>query len=130
MSITPFGDAARIAALALFAGIARVAALRFFENEIDGTAAPRSRALEVHRTYIQNTLEQFVLLLAAHLAFAASEPAERLPLLPLLVTLFLIGRATFWIGYLHSPPARAFGFATTFYPTLTLLIYTAVRIAG
>jgi hypothetical protein len=118
------------AALALFAGIARVAALRFFDDEVDGTAAPRSHALEVHRAYIQNTLEQLVLLLAAHLGFAASEPAERLPLLPLLVTLFLIGRAAFWIGYLHSPPSRAFGFAATFYPTLVLLLYTAARIAG
>jgi hypothetical protein len=117
------------AALALFAGIARVAAQRFFGGEIDGSVAPRARSLEIHRTYIQNTLEQFVLLLIAHLAFAAVEPAEHLRLLPVLVALFLLGRAAFWIGYFASPPARAFGFAATFYPTVAVLLYAAGRIA-
>lgn len=118
------------AALALLAGIARVAAQRFFENEIDGSVAPHTRSLEIHRTYIQNTTEQFLLLLVAHLAFAAVEPASRLRLLPLLVALFLIGRAAFWIGYFHSPPSRAFGFGTTFYPTIGVLVYDVLRLAS
>ncbi|MDX2165953.1 MAG: MAPEG family protein [Deltaproteobacteria bacterium] len=118
------------AALALFAGIAAVARYRFFENEIDGTLAPRAHRLDVHRAYIQNTLEQLALLLVAHLAFAASQPAERLRLLPVLVGLFLLGRAAFWLGYLHSAPARAFGFALTFYPTAVLLVYDALRIGS
>jgi hypothetical protein len=45
---------------------------------------------------------------------AIADVARRPPLL----TLFCIGRLTFWLGYRHGAPWRAFGCATTFYPTV------------
>ena len=55
-------------------------------------------------------------------------PPERLQLIPLLVGLFLIGRVAFWWGYLRSPPARAFGFGTTFYSTVAVFLYVGVSL--
>ena len=80
------------------------------------------------RAYIQNTTEQLLLLLVAHAGLALVLPVESLSLIPLLVALFLVGRITFWAGYLRSAPARAFGFATTFYPTVAVLFYVAFRL--
>ena len=45
-----------------------------------------------------------------------------------LVMLFVIGRVTFWVGYHYSGPARAFGFGTTFYPTVAVYIFLLSRI--
>lgn len=118
------------AATALFAGIARIAAARFFTNEIDGSVAPRARALEIDRAYLTNTTEQLLLLVFAHVGLALVVAEHGLALIPILVTLFLVGRVTFWLGYRHSAPARAFGFGTTFYPTAACLVYAAFRLAG
>lgn len=119
------------AGLALLAGVARVAGQRFFSNQIDGSVPAEGRALQVNRTYIQNTTEQLLLLVLAHSALSLVLQAEALPLIPLLVFLFLIGRATFWAGYLRSAPARAFGFGTTFYPTVAVFLYVGLRfVAG
>lgn len=80
--------------------------------------APPSSRLAPRVAILQNTLEQCVLAVGAHLALAVVLRGEELRLLPLLVALFAIGRAAFWIGYRGGAPGRAFGFATTFYPTV------------
>lgn len=118
------------AALALFAGIARIAAARFFTNEIDGSVAARARTLEIDRAYLTNTSEQLLLLVFAHVGVALVVAEPELVMIPILVALFLVGRVTFWLGYHHSAPARAFGFGTTFYPTVACLVYAAVRLAS
>jgi uncharacterized membrane protein YecN with MAPEG domain len=38
--------------------------------------------------------------------------------------MFFIGRLAFFAGYAKGAPARAFGFAFTFYPTILLTIGT------
>ena len=72
-----------------------------------------SPALAVRRANLQNTLEQTVLASGAHLILAAVLRDEELVLIPLLILLFLAGRAAFAIGYAKSPIARAFGMAMT-----------------
>jgi hypothetical protein len=86
--------------------------------------------LQVNRAVLQNTMEQLLLLLVAHAGLALALDGPALRVIPVLVTLFLLGRITFWAGYLRSPPARAFGFATTFYPTAAALLYAATRLAA
>lgn len=72
-----------------------------------------SPAIAIRRANLQNTLEQTVLVVGAHMALATVLRAEELVLIPLLVLLFLVGRGTFAIGYARSPIARAFGMAVT-----------------
>src|SRR6185503_18536006 len=133
----PIGDneAARLAfaarwllvpALCLLAGIGLTANRRFFiEDAIDGSPAPQSNALQINLRYNQNTLEQTVLAAIAWSGLALALPHERLGLIPLLAIFFATGRATFWLGYLIAPWARAFGLGLTFYPTVAALIWLA-----
>ncbi|MGH7925978.1 MAG: MAPEG family protein [Candidatus Binatus sp.] len=116
------------AALCLLAGVGKIANRRFFVAEaIGGDASP---SIEIDRRYLQNTLEQLVLAIVAHLALVTIVAPESIRAVAVLVMLFVIGRVTFWIGYHYSGPARAFGFATTFYPTVAVYVFVASRIVG
>ncbi|MBL4800651.1 MAG: MAPEG family protein [Emcibacter sp.] len=117
------------AALMLLFGIIAVAGQRFLSAEaIKGETAGLSSAITINLRYVQNTLEQLVLLVIAHMAYAATVDSEQMKLIPLLVSLFIVGRISFWIGYHQNALSRAFGFAVTFYPTLFIMIYTSWRI--
>jgi MAPEG family protein len=116
------------AALCLLAGVGAIANRRFFiPDAIGGGPTP---SLEIEQRYLENTLEQLVLAMVAHLALVVVVPDDSIRAVAILVMLFVIGRATFWIGYHISGPARAFGFATTFYPTVAVYVYVVSRIAG
>ena len=49
-------------------------------------------------------------------------------LIPILATLFVLGRIAFGIGYLKEPIERAFGLGVTMYPTIAVLIYDVYRV--
>lgn len=116
------------AALCLVAGVAKIANRRFFiPDAIEGDSSPK---IEIDRRYLQNTLEQLVLAVVAHLALVTILPAASIRAVAVLVMMFVIGRVTFWIGYHYSGPARAFGFATTFYPTVAVYVFVVSRIAA
>jgi len=113
-------------ALCLLAGVGVIANRRFFLPE--AIAGGPSPSLEIEQRYVENTLEQSVLAMVAHLALVVVVPDDSIRAVAILVVLFVIGRATFWIGYHISGPARAFGFATTFYPTVAAYVYVVSRI--
>jgi len=75
-------------------------------------AAPSSR-LAVPAAVLQNSLEQTVLAIGAHLALATVLRGEEMILLPVLVVLYLLGRAAFALEYARGAAARAFGMALT-----------------
>jgi len=119
-----------VPAACLFVGIGFIANRRFLsEDAIDGGASPGHAGMIASR-YVQNTLEQAVLASLIWLALAAIEPARAAILVPMLATLFGVGRIAFWIGYLLAPWGRAFGFGLTFYPTVVAFIWLIVRIVG
>ena len=78
-----------------------------------GAPAP---SIEIDQRYLQNTMEQLVLALVAHLALVTIVAPESIRAVAVLVMLFVIGRITFWFGYHRSGPARAFGFGTPSIP--------------
>ncbi len=104
----------------LLAGVVRVARMRFFSpQDMEGAGLTvESAPIKAERAVLQNTLEQVVLAIGAHLALATLLPAEDLGLIPTLVAVFAVGRLAFWLGYGHGASQRAFGFGTTFYPTV------------
>ncbi|HEY4944150.1 MAG TPA: MAPEG family protein [Rhizomicrobium sp.] len=113
----------------LLIGIGMVANRRFFSSDgIDGTRAPASPGLEINLRYNQNTLEQVLLAVIAWPLLALWLPAPQLGLIPVLAVLFGAGRIAFWLGYLIAPWARAFGFALTFYPTVAIFVWLAIRV--
>jgi hypothetical protein len=107
--------------------IGEVASRRLFSpDDIDGSAGRvESDAVRLSRAILQNTLEQAVIAVGAHLALAVLLPAWQLVLLPALAALFGLGRLLYWIGYRMSPMSRALGFAVTFVPTILAYAYAA-----
>jgi lambda repressor-like predicted transcriptional regulator len=91
---------------------------RFFHPEdIDGSGLSRSsKQVNLLQATLQNTLEQAALAIPVYMA--TSDDLQPLPLLS--SAMFVIGRIFFWKGYSQGVPSRAFGFALTFYSTVTL----------
>jgi uncharacterized MAPEG superfamily protein len=120
-----------VAAFALVLGVLRVVQGRFMSPaRLDG--APPEAAdvrLEIDRRYMQNTLEQLVLAVIAQLALATQLAGDQLRLIPILATWFLIARVAFLIGYQRDPLARGFGWAATWLPTLSVLLYDVARVS-
>lgn len=119
-------------AACLAATIALLARHRFFTPaDMDGgglsEGTPTARLLQ---SILQNTLEQSVLGLSVHMIWAAVMPWHWQAVVPAAAILFLGGRLLFWRGYAHGAPARALGFALTFYPTVIMLVLIAGRLAS
>ena len=117
----------------LAACIQRVSSGRFSSPaDIAGSAyAAPSPGLAVSRAVLQNSLEQTVLAIGAHLALAATLRGRELVLIPTFVALFLIGRIWFAIGYQRGPGGRSAGMVLTFAPTLAgLLLAAGLALAG
>ena len=82
--------------------------------DIRGSAyAPPSPAIAVQAAVLQNSLEQTVLAVGAHLVLAAVLRGDQLVLIPALVLLYLVGRVSFAAVYARGAAARAFGMALT-----------------
>lgn len=108
----------------LAAGVADVARRRFVSSEDILAAADKGAPGAGVRTaaaILQNTLEQVVLAVAAHVCFAVGASGRSMALVPAAITLFCIGRALFWARYEAGAGARAFGFVLSFYPSVVLL---------
>lgn len=119
-------DALVLACLVISIGL--LARHRFFTPaDIDGSGltagTDRARVLQA---VLQNTLEQVVIAVLAHLLWTAATPAGWYPAVPVAAVLFVAGRICFAYGYRGGAPARAFGFALTFYPTVLLVAVSAV----
>ena len=69
-----------------------------------------------------NTLEQFAIFLVATLALAAAAEGNAVKIVGAAAITFVLMRFAFWIGYRIKPVYRAFGFASTAYMNLGLLI--------
>lgn len=114
----------------LAANIALLARHRFFTPEdIDGGGLTRGTSqAQVLQSTLQNTLEQSILGLAIHVTWAGAMPHSWQAAVPAAATLFFVGRILFWRGYARGAPARAFGFALTFYPSVVMLVLILGRL--
>lgn len=113
-----------IVAFWLFFAIARLARHRFFTPEdIDGGGTSDGSAkARLLQSLLQNTLEQTALAVVAYGCWFVLA-SERWAILPVFCSvLFSVGRLLFFIGYAYGAPARAIGFALTFYPSVALLL--------
>lgn len=91
--------------------------------DIDGSGLTSGTArAQVLQAVLQNTLEQSVIAVVAHLFWASIMPFGAQAAIPAAVVLFVIGRIFFVEGYAKGAGARAFGFALTFYPTVILTV--------
>ena len=106
----------------LLVAIARLARHRFFTPEdLDGSGLTQgTETARILQAILQNTLEQVTLALPIYLLWALTLPSTWQAVIPLNALLFVLGRVLFARGYAHGAPARALGFALTFYPTVAM----------
>lgn len=111
-----------LAAMPLFAMLAAIGNARFKSEAIDPTRGAEDKAMVVDGRVADNTLQQFALFAAGSLALAVSLSPERLPVIGAAAITFTVCRLLFWIGYRINPLYRAFGFSSTAYLNLGLLL--------
>lgn len=116
-----------IATLPAVIAIVVVAAQRLNPDMWVGQRVRPNSALDINTRFILNTMEQFVLFLVGIGGLAIYAPLTEAHSLPILTSLFLLGRVLFWVGYQYNPYLRAFGFGITFYPTVAMFAWLLVR---
>jgi len=109
-------------ALLFFVMVAAVGNARFNSEAIDPTLGRESHKMVVDGRVADNTLQQLMLFLVGTLALAVTLPIHRLSIIAAVSITFVIVRIAFWIGYRIQPVYRAFGFASTAYMNLGMLI--------
>ena len=111
-----------VAVLPLLFMVIAVGNARALGAAIDPTLGKESPLMEIDGRVLDNTLQQFVLFLVGMLALSVSLPLDRLNVVGAVAITFVIMRLAFWVGYRVKPVYRAFGFASTFYMNLGMLI--------
>ncbi|KAM6106541.1 transmembrane protein 79 [Pterocles gutturalis] len=81
------------------------------------------REVEIHRTYVSQSIHLFILYFFNMAVLATYLPQEMLKLVPLLTGLFAISRLIYWLSYAIGRSFRAFGFSMTFLPLLAMLLW-------
>ncbi len=120
-----------VVAFWLVVAVGRIARHRFFNaGDIDGgAAASGSEHVRILQSVLQNTMEQSVLAVVAYGGWFFFAP-PKWGLLPVgCAALYSLGRLLFFAGYAGGAPARALGFALTFYPSV-ILIFGALIMAA
>lgn len=111
-----------VAALPLFFMLAAIGNARFGSEAIDPTLRKESSTMIVDAKVAGNTLEQFAIFVVATLALSAGVEGEAVKIVGAAAINFVLMRIAFWIGYRIKPVYRAFGFSSTAYMNLGLLI--------
>ena len=114
-----------LAAAPLFLVITSMTKERFKSAAIDPTTRSESTEMIIDGRVVDNTVQQFVLFIAAGLAVAAGSPGADLSIVGAAAMIFVFMRLAFWIGYRINPLYRAFGMAGTSYLNLALFCYAA-----
>jgi hypothetical protein len=104
--------------MTLLVGVIGASRRGFYEDAIEGTRTPENHGLEINLRYNLNTIEQVVLAAIAWCALAVTLPHHQLLVIPAMALVFVVGRVTFWVGYLIHPMGRDFGMTLTVFPTL------------
>lgn len=133
--VMPIGDQIGFVLKASFpiflwlAACVRTVASGRFRNAADRPGAafgPPSEKLAIRIAILQNSLEQTVLILGAHLILAVTLRGTELVLVPLSVGIFLAGRAAFAWNYRKGAVGRAFGMTLTAAPIIFAYILAGV----
>ena len=111
-----------VAVLPLVAMFVAVGNARALGEAIDPTLGKEDAKMLINGKVAANTLEQFMLFLVGSLALAAMVEGPKVKIIGAAAITFVLMRIAFWIGYRIKPVHRAFGFASTFYMNLGLLI--------
>ena len=112
----------------LVAGVEAVAHERLQSPAFDPLLGHDTRRLRVNLRYLQNTLEQLIVLAVALFGLAAFlGSGESMRAVPATAIVWIAGRFAFWIGYHRSAALRGLG-APGMLVTMLALLYVVWRI--
>jgi hypothetical protein len=111
-------------ALLFFLMVAAVGNARFRSEAIDPTVGKENPKMVVDGRVADNTLQQLVLFLVGMLGLAVTLPLHRISIVAAVSITFVVMRIAFWIGYRIKPVYRAFGFSSTAYMNVGMLVAT------
>ncbi|KAK3107905.1 hypothetical protein FSP39_024894 [Pinctada imbricata] len=111
-----------LSASVLLAMVANVASKRGQTAAINPMTG-HEHFVEVPNRILRNTVEQFILHTIGLFGVMTYASPSNMVVVPVLVTLFVIGRIVYWIGYLRHPMLRGPGWDITVFPTLASFIY-------
>lgn len=98
-------------------------------EDIDGSGLTiGTEKAKVLQAVLQNTLEEGVLAIVAHLIWAVVMPVTWISGILVAAILFTLGRFLFIRGYAGGAPSRALGFALTFYPSVVMLFVATISV--
>ena len=109
-------------ALVLVAMYGAIGNGRFFSEAIDPTLGKESQKMIVDGRVADNSTQQFLLFFVGSLALSVTLPVHRLSIVAAVSITFVLVRIAFWIGYRIKPVYRAFGFASTAYMNVGMLV--------
>lgn len=114
--------------LCLVTGVEAVAHERLFSPAFDPLAGFETRRLRVNQRYLQNTLEQVVILGVGLVGLAIYSPGGAAMRAVVATTaVWIVARFAFWIGYHLSAAGRGLG-APGLALNLVVLLYVVARI--
>lgn len=119
----------RISLTTIVIGIVAVGSVRGNSNAIDPVYGRSEHLVDVPNRILRNTTEQFILHMMAMLALTVFLEGSSMKVIPILSGIFLIARIVYHIGYMSSPTKRAYGFVSTFFPTICVYAYCIFCIA-
>ena len=116
-----------VSSFSVLMGIYLVGQIRGNSNAIDPVNGGAENLVDVRNRILRNTTEQFILHVMAMLTLTLFLEGTSMKVIPILSGIFLIARIAFQIGYISSPIKRAYGFASTFLPTVAVYAYCTFR---
>lgn len=118
--------------ICLIVGVRWVSSTRFrsAEDNAGSAYAPPSRKLAVPLAFLQNTLEQTVIMVVALTALASLEGDAPMAYICASVPLFAVGRIAFARGYPQGAGGRAFGMATTALPSVGAIVWLVADVGA
>lgn len=107
-----------ISILPLISAIFDVLNVRGTTNAINPIAGKSEHLVEVPNRILRNGMEQFLLHAIGLLALTTYLDETCMSAIPVLVSMFFVGRVFYSLGFKSSERNRGFGFFITFLPTL------------
>lgn len=95
---------------------------RFLTKGINPLYHAEDRATEINGRVADNTMQQTLVFIVSTLALSTFLTADSIRLVVALVSVFILARLVFWLGYRINPLYRAPGMAGTAYMNLGIII--------
>ncbi|XP_066273666.1 transmembrane protein 79-like [Branchiostoma lanceolatum] len=111
-----------VCTMPLVAGVIFCTYKRIMTPALDPLAG-HEHYVEVHRRYLENTVEQFLIMGVNLVPMATTLSQQYLPVIPAVVALFLVGRITFWVSYVYQRSQRGYPYMLSMYPSMAMFMY-------